>query len=67
MYISEVAPYDKKVYLKNKDLYDLRSEIPITDFTKMVEKNSLKITDTIPYIFDESLNTDFYILKIEPR
>tara|TARA_B100000809_G_scaffold33290_3_gene29095 strand:- start:3060 stop:3767 length:708 start_codon:yes stop_codon:yes gene_type:complete len=67
MYISEVAPYDKEVYLGNKDLYDLRLETPITDFTKMTEKNNLKITDTIPYIYDESLNIDFYILKIEPQ
>ena len=50
-----------------KDLYDLRSEIPMIDFNKMTEKNDLKITNTIPYIFDESLNTEFCILEIEPN
>ena len=67
MYISEVAPYSKEVYMGGKDLYDLRSEIPMIDFNKMIEKNDLKITNTIPYIFDESLNTEFCILEIEPN
>lgn len=60
MFISEIEPYSKKVYILDQ-LYDKRSEIPMKEFKKMTESNNLKIINKIPYNFD---GLDCCILKI---
>jgi len=50
MYISEVEPYRKEVYILDK-LYDLRKRQPIEDFRKMLKENDFILNDVIPYSF----------------
>jgi hypothetical protein len=66
MFISEVSPYDKEVYLGG-ELYDLRPERPIKEFVVMTEKNNLHIKRAIPYSFEGSGEVDCRILEIETR
>ena len=63
MYISEVEPYKKEVYI-NGNLYDSRLEIPIKDFIKMTDQNGMEIEREIPYILTGSPDLSCYILEI---
>ena len=64
MYISEIEPHKTEVYIGG-DLYDSRPRIPIKDFTKMAERNGMKIKREIPYILPGSPDLDCSILEIE--
>ena len=66
MYISEISPYDKEVYLGG-ELYDLRPKLPIKEFIRMTQKNDLRINNANPYVFDGSSEVDSRILEIEVR
>ena len=69
MYISEVSPYDKEVYLE-KSLYDLREELPINEFVRMTERNGLRIKEAIPYefsVFIKDDGVDCRMLEIEVK
>ena len=65
MFISEVAPYSKEVYVLN-ELYDKRPDMPIQEFYAMTEDNNLKIIKEIPYnkIFSEFNSSEFCMLEI---
>ena len=60
MYISEVEPHEKEVWLEGS-LYDVRDRTPMDDFREMTESNGLKIEGTFPYIMG---NTNCSILRI---
>jgi len=63
MFISEVSPYDKEVYLGGK-LYDLRPKSPIKEFVEMTEKNNLRIKKATPYSLGSD-EVDLRMLEIE--
>jgi len=48
--ISEVEPYMRYVFFKNKKkLYDIRPTCPIDEFKRMINENGLTFVDAIPY------------------
>jgi hypothetical protein len=63
MFISEVSPYDKEVYLGG-ELYDLRPKSPIKEFVEMTEKNNLHIKKATPYSLGSD-EIDLRMLEIE--
>ena len=67
MYIGEVALYDKKVKFVGA-VYDLRPQIPLFTFSKMIEEQGLMIDKIIPYSLDgqeEETDVNLQILKVQ--